>query len=114
MADTLEVAYNTIIYSSIHADRLIINGVAGETYTVLAIQMCHTGATEVPQVSIFTTAAGGSGTRRHIFKNVTMPPKSSFEHKDKIIIEGTDELYIVSETGDGDIDTVVTYLKQTS
>jgi len=114
MADTLEVAFNNIIYSSIDPARLIINGVSGETYTVLSIQMCHTGVSEIPQVSIFTTAAGGSGTRRHIYKNIVMSPKSSFEHVDKIIIEGTDELYIVSETGDGDIDTVVTYLKQTS
>jgi len=112
MADTLEVAFNNIIHSTIHADRLIINGVSGETYTVLAIQLCQTNLTETPTVSIFTTAADGAGTRRHIYKDFSMPPRSSFEHNDKIIIEGTDELYIVSSAGD--IDSVVTYLKQTS
>ena len=116
MADTLEVGFATVGNNSI-ADPFtnrLIDGAAGETYTVLSISICQTNTNETPQMSIFVTDNDGSGTRRHIFKNVSMPPRTSFEHTDKIILEGDDELFIISETIDGDSDVVVTYLKQTS
>ena len=110
MADTLQVSFATVINSTGVA---LIDGVSGETYTVLSLTICQTNTNETPAVSVLVTDAGGSGNSRYIHKRITMPPKSTFEHTDKIILEGTQELWVKSETSDGDLDVVCSFLKQT-
>jgi len=111
MADTLEVGFATVVNTTGVA---LINGVNTETYTVLSLTLCQTNTNETPQVSIVVYDAGGSGNPRYIHKRISMPPKSTFEHTDKIILEDTQELWVKSETGDGDIDVVCSFLKQTA
>ena len=111
MADTLEVGFATVINNTGAA---LIDGVNTETYTVLSLTLCQTHNTETPQVSIMVTDAGGSNNPRYIHRRISMPPNSTFEHTDKIILEDTQELWVKSETGDGDIDVVCSYLRQTA
>jgi len=111
MADTLQVSFATVVNATGVA---LIDGVNTETYTVLSLTICQTNTTETPQVSVVVTDSGGAGNPRYIHRRITMPPKSTFEHTDKIILEGTQELWVKSETGDGDIDVVCSFLKQTA
>jgi len=110
VADTLQVTFATVVNTTGVA---LIDGVSSETYTVLSLTLCQTNTNETPQLSIVVYDAGGSGNPRYIHKRISMPPKSTFEHTDKIILEGTQELWVKSETGDGDVDVVCSFLKQT-
>jgi len=91
------------------AERILINGVSGHTYTVLSIMICET-AGNAETFDLYVDDDGG-GTDYYIYKDQAIAAKATFEHTSKIVIEGTDHLSILASAGD--LDVVISYLDQT-
>ena len=91
------------------ADRILIDGASGHTYTVLSIMICET-AGNAETFDLYVDEDGG-GTDYYIYKDQAIAAKATFEHTSKIVIEGTDHLSILASAGD--LDVVISYLDQT-
>ena len=92
------------------AERKLIDGASGHTYTVLSITICETaGAAETFDLYVDD---GDGGTDHYIYKTQALGANETFEHTGRIILEGTDMLGFVTGSS-ADVDVVVSYLDQT-
>ena len=83
---------------------------AGTTATVLSVTICETaGAAETFNLLIDD---GGGGADTYIYHTQALGANETFVHNDRIVMEATDHLSII--TGDSsNIDVCVSYLEQT-
>ena len=83
---------------------------AGTTATVLSVSICETaGAAETFNLLIDD---GGGGSDTYIYHTQALGANETFVHNDRIVMEATDHLSII--TGDSsNIDVCVSYLEQT-
>ena len=92
------------------AERILINGVSGHTYTVLSIMICET-AGNAETFDLYVDDGGAGSADYYIYKDQAIAAKATFEHTSKLVIEGLDHLSILASAGD--LDVVVSYLDQT-
>ena len=105
-SELLKVGLTSIVTD---AERVLINGVSGHTYTVLSIMICET-AGNAETFDIYVDD-GDAGTDHYIYKSQAIAANATFEHTSKFVIEGTDMLGMIASSGD--LDVVVSYLDQT-
>ncbi len=88
----------------------LIDGASGHTYTVLSITICETaGAAETFNLLIDD---GGGGSDTYIYHTQALGANETFVHNDRIVMEATDHLSIITG-GASNIDVCVSYLLQT-
>ena len=88
----------------------LIDGAAGHTYVVLSISICETaGAAET--FDLYVDDDDG-GTDHYIYKSQAIGANETFVHNDRIVLEATDMLGIITANS-ADLDVVVSYLDQT-
>ena len=105
-SEVLKVAHQVVTNS----EMVLINGVAGHTYTVLSITFCETaGAAETFDLYIDDD---GGGTDYEIYSDQAIGANETFEHTGRIILEGTDHLTAKTASA-ASVDVVVSYLDQT-
>ena len=95
---------------------VVLNGVASHVYTILSITLCETAGNDETFSIVSTTANSSDGSLNspfYIYHTQSLPAKATFEHTSKLVLEGTDELWVTAG-GDCDIDVVVSYLDQDS
>jgi hypothetical protein len=105
-SELLKVGLTSIVTD---AERVLINGASGHTYTVLSIMICET-AGNAETFDLYVDD-GGAGTDYYIYKSQAIAANATFEHTSKIVIEDVDHLSIIASAGD--LDVVVSYLDQT-
>jgi len=83
---------------------------AGKTATVLSVSICETaGAAETFNLLVDD---GGGGDDTYIYHTQALGANETFVHNDRIVMEATDHLSII--TGDSsNIDVCVSYLEPT-
>jgi hypothetical protein len=86
-----------------------MDGVSGDSQTVLSISICETGNADETFSVLHTSAGGSSGV--YIYIDQPLPAKSTFIHSDKIVVDDTDEIWVIAG-GASNIDVIVTYLQQ--
>ena len=105
-SELLKVGLTSVVTD---AERVLINGVSGHTYTVLSIMICET-AGNAETFDLYVDD-GGAGTDYYIYKSQAIAANATFEHTSKIVIEDVDHLSILASAGD--LDVVISYLDQT-
>ena len=106
-SEVLKVSLTATVTS---AERKLIDGTSGHTYTVLSITICETaGADETFDLYVIND---GGGTDNYIYKDQAIGAKETFTHNDRIVLEGTDELGFITDST-ANVDVVVSYLDQT-
>ena len=113
MADVLKRSKNTITDAD---GAVLLDGASGYTYTIIAITLCNTHASNDETFSIAIADHGSSGgsltNPDYIYDTQSLPAHATFEHTSKIVLEGTDELWVMSPSASATIDVVVSYLQQ--
>ena len=113
MADTLKRAKNTVTDAN---GEVLLDGASGHTYTIIAITLCNTHASNDETFSIAIadhgSSAGSFSNPDYIYDTQSLPAHATFEHTSKIVLEGTDELWVMSPSASATIDVVVSYLDQ--
>jgi len=88
----------------------LIDGASGKTYVVLSITICETaGAAENFDLYVDD---GDGGTDHYIYKSQAIGANETFVHNDRIVLEATDMLGMITANS-ADLDVVVSYLEQT-
>ena len=88
----------------------LIDGASGHSYVVLSITICETaGAAETFDLYVDD---GDGGTDHYIYKSQAIGANETFVHNDRIVLEATDMLGMLTANS-ADIDGVVSYLDQT-
>ena len=88
----------------------LIDGASGHTYVVLSISICETaGAAETFNLYVDD---GDGGTDHYIYHTQALGANETFVHNDRIVMEATDHLSIITASS-SDIDVCVSYLLQT-
>jgi len=88
----------------------LIDGASGHTYVVLSISICETaGAAETFDLYVDD---GDGGTDHYIYKSQAIGANETFVHNDRIVLEATDMLGMITANS-ADLDVVVSYLDQT-
>ena len=83
---------------------------AGTTVTVLSVSICETaGAAETFNLLIDD---GGGGSDTYIYHTQALGANDTFVHNDRIVMEASDHLSIITANS-SDIDVCVSYLLQT-
>ena len=106
-SEILSVALKATLTNS---ESILIDGVNGHTYTILAITFCETaGAAETFDLFIDD---GGGGTDYEIYSDQALAANATFEHTSKFVIEDLDHL-VAKTASSAAVDVVVSYLDQT-
>jgi len=88
----------------------LIDGASGHSYVVLSISICETaGAAETFDLYVDD---GDGGTDHYIYKSQAIGANETFVHNDRIVLEATDMLGMITANS-ADLDVVVSYLDQT-
>ena len=88
----------------------LIDGASGHSYVVLSITICETaGAAETFDLYVDD---GDGGTDHYIYKSQAIGANETFVHNDRIVLEATDMLAMITANS-ADLDGVVSYLDQT-
>ena len=88
----------------------LIDGARGHSYVVLSISICETaGAAETFDLYV---DEGDGGTDHYIYKSQAIGANETFVHNDRIVLEATDMLGMITANS-ADLDVVVSYLDQT-
>ena len=88
----------------------LIDGASGHTYVVLSISICETaGAAETFDLYVDD---GDGGTDHYIYKSQAIGANETFVHNDRIVLEATDMLGMLTANSAA-LDVVVSYLDQT-
>ena len=82
-----------------------MDGVSGDSQTV-----CNTSTSVNNTIDILHTAAGGS-SGVYIYLNQSLPAAATFIHNDKIVVDDTNEIWVIAD-GSADLDVIVSYLQQ--
>ena len=106
-SEVLKVSHTAGVSNS---ESVLLNGVSGHTYTILAITICETaGAAETFDLYIDD---GGGGTDYEIYSDQALGANETFEHTSRLVL--TDEDHLCASTGSAaNVDIVVSYLDQT-
>ena len=88
----------------------LIDGASGHTYTVLSITICETG--NAAETFDLYVDDGDGGTDHYIYKSQAIGANETFVHNDRIVLEATDMLGMITANS-ADLDVVVSYLDQT-
>ena len=88
----------------------IIDGDANYTYTVLSLIFCSQSTTNTEEIHMWIDIED-SGTEIWLLHGQTLPPKATFVWENKIMLSGTDELIIKTDSA-GDTDVYCTYIEQ--
>ena len=83
---------------------------AGPTATVLSVQICET-AGEAETFNLLIDDGGG-GSDTYIYHTQALGANATFVHNDRIVMEATDHLSIITAST-SNIDVCVSYLLQT-
>ena len=93
-----------------NSETKLIDGAAGHSYVVLSISICETaGAAETFDLYVDD---GDGGTDHYIYKSQAIGANETFVHNDRIVLEATDMLGMITANS-ADLDVVVSYLDQT-
>ena len=106
MADVLKVQKTNVIDI---AGEIVLLGVSGDSQTVLSVSICETGNADETFSLLHAASGGGSGV--YIYIDQPLPAKSTFIHSDKIVVDDTDQLWVLAG-GTANLDVIVTYLQQ--
>ena len=88
----------------------LIDGASGHTYTVLSISICET-AGNAETFHLYVDDDDG-GTDHYIYHTQALGANETFVHNDRIVMEATDHLSIITAST-SNIDVCVSYLLQT-
>ena len=106
-SEVLKVSLTATVTS---AERKLIDGASGHTYTVLSVTICETaGAAETFDLYLMDD---GGGTDNYIYKTQALGANETFEHTGRIVLEATDELGFLTGSS-ANVDVTVSYLDQT-
>jgi hypothetical protein len=106
-SEILSVALKATLTNS---ESILIDGVNGHTYTILAITFCETaGAAETFDLFIDD---GGGGTDYEIYSDQALAANATFEHTSRIVLVDLDHL-VAKTASSAAVDVVVSYLDQT-
>ena len=106
-SEVLKVALKPTVSNS---EVKLIDGASGHTYVVLSISICETaGAAETFDLYVDD---GDGGTDHYIYKSQAIGANETFVHNDRIVLEATDMLGMLTANS-ADLDVVVSYLDQT-
>jgi len=88
---------------------VIMNGVSGDSQTVISVSICEIAA--AAEVFNLWVGVAGGGSPIYIYKAQDIAANATFIHNDKIVIDDTDELWC-SMVGTGSLDVICSYLQQ--
>ena len=116
MADTLK---NTMVRSN-GTSVVNLTTVADDSttfQTILSISLCNDGSTDRTFDLVIKDPNNnhglGADTLFFIYQDQSLPGGATFIHKDKIMLQQDEELYITASAGT-DIDIITSYLEQTA
>jgi len=105
-----EVMKVKLVAGITNAENDILTVASGHTYTVLNLSLCETaGAAET--FDLYVDDDDG-GTDHYIYKSQAIGANETFVHNDRIVLEATDMLGMITANS-ADLDVVVSYLDQT-
>jgi len=79
--------------------------------TILSFTICNNGASDTT-VDVYIKDSSNSDKKYYLYKTLSLPSKSTFEHNDKIVLDDNDDLYY-DPVASIQIEAVCSYLKQT-
>ena len=89
---------------------------ATQKHTIISISLCNTHTTTSHTFDMYVSDIAGNhisaGNPCRIYKTQTIPPKSTFIHSDKIVLEDRETLRITVDAGT-DVHINCSYLEQT-
>ena len=106
MADRLLV--NKQVFSN-NTGGTILSGASGDSQTVISILICETAGADETFTLDHCVANGSSPIT--IYKDQSLPAKSTFEHTSKIVVDDTDILKITFGSN-ATVSVVCSYLQQ--
>ena len=106
MADRLMVEKTAF---TLAAGGVILTGLSGDSQTCISILICETAG--VDETFTLTHQATGGGSSVTIYKDQSLPAKSTFEHTSKIVVDDTAQLKITFGS-DCNVSVVCSYLQQ--
>tara|TARA_R110000787_G_scaffold275235_1_gene383704 strand:+ start:731 stop:1066 length:336 start_codon:yes stop_codon:yes gene_type:complete len=109
MADVLKVQKTNVTDI---AGEIVMLGVSGDSQTVLSVSICETGNAAETFSLVHTVSGGISGDHSYIYLDQLLPAKSTFIHSDKIVVDDTDQLWVLAGDDSANLDVVVTFLAQ--
>tara|TARA_R100001039_G_C1791470_1_gene72872 strand:- start:82 stop:408 length:327 start_codon:yes stop_codon:yes gene_type:complete len=80
--------------------------------TILSFTICNNHATTDTTVDVYIKDSSNSDKFYYLYKTLSLPAKSTFEHTDKIVLDDNDDLYY-DPVASIQIEAVCSYLKQT-
>jgi len=80
--------------------------------TILSFTICNNHATTDTTVDVYIKDSSNSDKFYYLYKTLSLPAKSTFEHTDKIVLDDNDDLYY-DPAASIQIEAVCSYLKQT-
>ena len=113
MADTLE---NRIITENDGNEVAMTTAGAWDT-TILSFTICNNsdGNSSDTLIDIYVKDYnGGSPVTYYLYKNLSLPAASTFEHIAKVVMDDNDALYFDAVSTSSQIEAICSYLKQTA
>ena len=81
-------------------------------FTILSFTICNNHATTDTTVDVYIKDSSNSDKFYYLYKTLSLPAKSTFEHTAKVILDDNDDLYY-DPVASVQIEAVCSYLKQT-
>ena len=81
--------------------------------TILSFTICNNHATTDTTVDVYIKDSSNSDKFYYLYKTLSLPAKSTFEHTAKVILDDNDDLYYDPASTSIQIEAVCSYLKQT-
>ena len=106
-----EVLKNASARGALYSGVTILDGVADHIYTILSVTMCNMNASAADTIEMAIWPSGASGNTTEILRDQSIGAKETFIWNDRLVLVGTDELYIKTATA-GDMDVWVSYIDQ--
>ena len=107
MADTLRNHFGTVNDGSEEALTVASSG----QITILSILICNKSATDT-LIDIYWDDNSDSNNKKYLYKSMSFPGESTFEHTDKVVLDANDILYY-DTTVSTQVEAVCSYLLQT-
>ena len=87
----------------------VLDGAADHIYTIISIVIHNT--TDADNVHVYIYPDATSGDEIRFIKNVSVAHSGTFVWNDKLVLAGTDELYVKTDST-SDLDVLVSYIDQ--
>jgi len=105
-----EVMKVKLVAGVTNSENDLLTAASGKTLTILNLTLCETaGAAENFDLYVDD---GDGGTDHYIYKSQAIGANETFVHNDRIVLEATDMLGMITANS-ADLDVVVSYLEQT-